>query len=201
MTRFRVMLIVDPRSDGVIDALARVRESLAGAELAVQLRMKGADDAERIAVSSVLASVLPIGALLIVNDSLAVARAIAADGVHLPESNGSVRDARAVLPAGAIVGCSVHDAAGVDRRSEEGADYLVLGPLGDVPGKPALSETAFREAASRTRAPVLALGGIASAEDARRARSLGASGVAIQRGLVGRDAARLVRAALDVFDR
>jgi thiamine-phosphate diphosphorylase len=195
----RVMLVVDPREPGVLAALDRVRAARLDAHIAVQLRMKGASDAERIAASRALSAVLPIDARMIVNESLPVARAIAADGVHLPEASGTVSEARRALPTGAIVGCSCHDAAGVVRRAGEGADYLVLGPLGDVPGKPAMSAEAFRAAATSVHVPVLALGGIASRIDVIRARELGARGVAIQRGLLGADSVALVQAALESF--
>ena len=113
---FRVMLVVDPRTKGLLEALAHLRMFVRGDQVAVQLRMKDASDSDRIAASRLLAPVLPIDARLIVNESLAVARAIAAEGVHLPEAGGPVADARAVLAGGALVGCSVHDAAGVERR-------------------------------------------------------------------------------------
>lgn len=199
MLSIRLMLVVDPRVGGVLEALERLRASVPGEHVAVQLRMKDASDVERIAASRALAEALPIDARVIVNESVSVARVIAADGAHLPESAGSVVDARAALASGAIVGCSCHDRAGVERRASEGADYLVLGPLGDVPGKPRMTEAAFREAARSVRVPVLALGGISSPDDVRHARDLGASGVAIQRGLLGPDARVLVRAALEAF--
>ena len=196
---FSVMLVVDPRKVGVLEALAEVRAALPGERIAVQLRMKGATDSERIVASRALAGVSPIGARLLVNGSVAVARAIAADGVHLPEAGGAVLDARAALREGALVGCSCHDAVGVERRAGEGADYLLLGPLGDVPGKSAMRAADFRDAVRRVGAPVLALGGIATPEDARRARDLGACGVAIERGMLGADGPALVRASLETF--
>ncbi len=195
-----VMLVVDPRARGVLEALDGLRVRLPGERVLVQLRMKEASDAERIAASRELAAVSPIGAALVVNESIATARAIAADGVHLPEASASVADARRALIEGALVGASCHDAAGVERRSGEGADYLVLGPLGDVPGKPSMTAAGFEAAVALARAPVFALGGIVTADEVRRARDLGATGVAIQRGLRGGGALSLLEAALAAFD-
>jgi thiamine monophosphate synthase len=88
------------------------------------------------------------------------------------------------MATGALVGCSCHDAAGVVQRTSEGADYVLLGPLGEVPGKPAFSPDAFRTIASAALVPIVALGGIASRKDADRAMALGASAIAVQRALV-----------------
>lgn len=181
---FDAMLVVDPRTPGVLDALARVSALASGERIAVQLRAKDASDGELLVLARQLAAVQPAMSRLVVNGRVAVARAIAADGVHVPESGASVDDVRAALPAGAIVGCSCHDAPGVVRRAREGADYVVLGPLGDVPGKPAMAHDAFAAIADASSAPIVALGGIASAREADGALALGASAIALQRALL-----------------
>lgn len=187
---FDLLLVVDPRAPGVLDALARLGDRVRGERVAVQLRAKDATEREVLAAARALAEVQPPMSRLLVNGSVAVARAIAADGVHLPESGGAAPAARAMLAPGALVGASCHDARGVERRAREGVDYVVLGPLGDVPGKPALADEAFAAIARASAVPVVALGGIASAADARRARALGASAIAVQRAILDVDAAR-----------
>jgi thiamine-phosphate diphosphorylase len=187
---FALMLVIDPRERGVLEALAQLSERMRGDRLAVQLRAKDATDAALIAMARELAAVQPAMSRLIVNGRAAVARAIAADGVHLPEDAGVIRDARDALAAGALVGASVHDEVGAMRRAAEGADYLVLGPVGDVPGKPAIARASFAAIVARVGIPVLALGGIASEADADAALALGAAGIAVQRALLdprGRD--------------
>ena len=181
---FDVMVIVDPRIDGVLDGLSQLSDRASGERIAIQLRAKDASEAELFALARAVAAVQPAMSRLIVNDRATVARAIAADGVHLPEIGGRVEAARRAMSSGALVGCSCHDAAGVAQRASEGADYVMLGPLGEVPGKPPLSADAFRTIASAARVPIVALGGIASREDADRAMALGASAIAVQRALV-----------------
>ncbi len=181
---FDVMVIVDPRAAGVLEALARLAAATSGERIAVQLRAKDASDAALIDLAREVSAVLPAMSRLLVNGRLSVARAVAADGVHLPEAGEPVALARAALEAGALVGCSCHDAAGAARRFEQGADYVLLGPLGHVPGKPALPAEAFAAAARAAGGPVLALGGIADEAGADRALALGASGVALTRALL-----------------
>lgn len=185
---FDLMVIVDPRQRGVLDGLARLSERVRGDRIAIQLRSKDASDAELLALARAVAAVQPAMSLLMVNGRAAVARAIAAEGVHLPEASESVGEVRRVLAAAALVGCSCHDAAGVARRAAEGADYVLLGPIGGVPGKPSIGVDAFASAARTASVPVVALGGIASEADAERAIASGAAAIAIQRALLDPDA-------------
>jgi thiamine-phosphate diphosphorylase len=182
---FDVMLIADPRASGVLEGLARFRDVPHAERLAVQLRAKDASDAELVALAKRVAEVLPPGAALIVNGRVELARAIAADGVHLPEGSMPASEARERLAEGALVGASCHDETGVARRAAEGCDYVILGPVGAVPGKGAAIDLArFARIARSTTVPIIALGGIASHDDATRVLDAGAAGVALQRGVV-----------------
>ena len=126
------------RSHAAIAALAA-----AGGAGIIQLRDKGlTGDAllrEAIAVREALAG---YDALFVVNDSLAVALASGADGVHLGQSDGSVTAARARAAAAFsdasrrfIIGVSVGSVAEACRAVEEGADYVALGPVFDTTSK------------------------------------------------------------------
>ena len=62
------------------------------------------------------------------------------------------------------------------------ADVLVLGPLEAVEGKnPPLSDASFADCVATAVQPVLALGGIRTSLEVRRALRLGAHGIAVQR--------------------
>ena len=112
-----------------------------------------------------------------------MARSAGAGGVHLPEAAMSVAEARSSLGEG-LVGASCHDRTGVLRRIEEGADFVTLGPIGEVPGKNApLSNEMFLHIAAAANAPVLALGGVRGAAEVERALRHGAHGVAVERGI------------------
>ncbi len=197
MSRFRVCLITDPAYDVV--PITRAALTAAGpSDVAVIVRDKTATARELAALARAL---LPIcrehGAPLLVNDRCDVARAVGADGAHLPERGLSVPDAREVLGARALIGASRH---GPDAG--EAADFVVLGPVGEVPGKgPPMGVDGFAAACATYRAPVYALGGL----DPDRTPALvaaGARGVAVIRAVYAApdpraSLAALIRAVLD----
>lgn len=140
----------------------------------------------------------PRGARVVVHDRVDVARVVEADGVHLGERSIDAASARALLGAGAWIGRSCHDAAGLRAAAAEQVDVATLSPLFPSPGKGApLGEERF--AALRSSVPalaVLALGGI-DPGNAGRALSAGATGLAMIRGWLTGD----LRAFRPVFAR
>ncbi|HEV2867500.1 MAG TPA: thiamine phosphate synthase, partial [Allosphingosinicella sp.] len=64
----------------------------------------------------------------IVNDSVALAKRLGADGVHLGQQDGDPREARAVLGPAAQIGVTCHDSRHVAMEAgEAGADYVAFG--------------------------------------------------------------------------
>jgi thiamine-phosphate diphosphorylase len=114
-----------------------------------------------------------------------VALACRADGVHLPARGLSPRTARELLGPERLVGASCHDPAELARAAAEGADYALLAPVFDVPGKgPALGVEGFRELVRATGLPVYALGGVTDAHVPALLEA-GAFGVAAIRHVLG----------------
>jgi thiamine-phosphate pyrophosphorylase len=116
------------------------------------------------------------GTRLIVNDRLDVALACGADGVHLRADSVAPAEARAVAPAGFIIGRSVHSASEVARLGA-GADYLIAGTIWATPSKPLwphIGVNGLGGIVRVARIPVLAIGGV----DAVRVRELKAAGAA-----------------------
>ena len=126
------------------------------------------------------------GGLVVVNDDLALARACAADGLHLPAQRLAALHERPDLP---WVGASCHDRSELERAAALGLDYALLGPVAPTlshPGAPTLGWAAFAALAAHLPMPVLALGGLAGA-DMAAARDAGAHGIAGIRGMWQRD--------------
>ncbi len=103
--------------------------------------------------------------LLIVNDHVEVAQEAGADGVHLGQDDGSLAEAGAKLPGGAILGRSTHSPAQAFAAVEEGADYIGFGPLFATPtkrGRPGigLHDIAQVEEEVGANLPVFCIGGI-----------------------------------------
>ncbi len=200
---FDLYLITDPDAPGgLVETTRRALEGARPGRLAVQLRAKARSAEARLALGQALRPVTAAaGCPLLVNGDVSTARAIGADGVHLPEGVGSPAEVRAALGAAAVVGMSCHDLSGVRRAASLGASFAVLGPFAPTPGKAApLGAAGFAEIVAEAGLPVLALGGI-DAQNAGAAIGAGAAGVAVVRAVYGAsDPARAVGRLLASLD-
>lgn len=128
-----------------------------------------------------------VGARLLVNDRLDVARAIDADGVHLGRRSVPVPIARAFLGE-ALVTCAAHTVDEAVALGEAGADAVLLSPIFASPNKgPALGVEVLRAARSRLSrdCALFALGGV-DRDRANTCFAAGADGVAAIRADLGR---------------
>jgi thiamine-phosphate pyrophosphorylase len=178
------MLIVDVSDLGA--RRSAIEASLAGGVDAVQLRDRQASGRALLDAAGVLRALTAArDATLLVNDRVDVARAVRADGVHLPAASFPVAIARALLGPGALVGRSTHAPDEAVAAAIEGADYVILGPIFATPSKSALGGPLGIDAiaSSRIGVPLLAIGGI-SVERTPAIRRAGASGIAVVRALL-----------------
>lgn len=176
------MIITDRRAarGEVVDQVARALAGVPAGAALVQVREK---DLEGRALVELVRALLALGARVVVNDRVDVALAAAAHGVHLPENGLAVAEARQLLGPGRLIGASVHDVAGATRRAD--ADYLLVGPIWDAPGKAARGLGILADVIGAAAVPVLAVGGIDGRVRARAARAAGAHGVAAIRAVIG----------------
>ena len=73
----------------------------------------------------------------IVNDSAKLAKRIGADGVHLGQSDGDVREARALLGPASQIGRTCHDSRHLAMEAgEAGVDYVAFGAFYPTTTKP-----------------------------------------------------------------
>ncbi len=151
-----------------------------GSRCAIWLREKDAAPADQIRIGTTLRRLCDEGgSTLVVSDRIDVAEAVGADGVQLSEAGPAVSEIRSRAPRLAV-GRSVHDRLGVAGAQD--ADWLVLAPVQDVPGKEALGWDRWRSLASTSVVPVVALGGLGIA-DLPLARSHGAAAIGVRRAL------------------
>ena len=101
----------------------------AGPVAAFQFRVKGIDQHEATRLAEPLQAICRArDVAFIVNDSIALARRLGADGVHLGQHDGSVREARDVLGREAQVGVTCHASRHLAMEAgEAGADYVAFG--------------------------------------------------------------------------
>lgn len=105
--------------------------SVAGADCvaAFQLRVKDMPEHELARLAEPVQRICSDnGVAFIVNDSVSLAKLLGADGVHLGQQDGDVREARALLGPGAQIGVTCHDSRHLAMEAgEAGADYVAFG--------------------------------------------------------------------------
>lgn len=103
------------------------------------------------------------GVLFIVNDSLEVALAVNADGLHVGQEDMPVGEARKMIPIDMILGCSVSNVKEAAKARNDGADYLGVGAIYVTETKKsakAVGVEAIGKIKKETGLPIVAIGGI-----------------------------------------
>ncbi len=123
----------------------------------------------------------PRGTKILVNDRLDIALAADLDGVHLRAHSVSPQQLRRFTKPSFLIAVSCHSPTEVKVAEEDGADFVVLGPIFPTPSKLAfgapLGVIAIREAVRLVTIPVLALGGV-NQQNQELCREAGAAGIA-----------------------
>jgi thiamine-phosphate pyrophosphorylase len=185
------------------EALALAGKLADGGAGILQLRMKDAHAADVLVVARVLAPwCRGRGLPFIVNDRVDVALAAGADGVHLGQDDLPLAAARALVPAGFVVGVSTHDEAQARAAVDGGADYIGFGPCFTTSTKrnpdPVVGVERLARVCAASRVPVVAIGGI-TLDTVAAVAAAGAAAAAVIRAVNAADdvtaAARAVTAA------
>ena len=154
----------------------------------VQLRLKGADDAEIYMVGKALRQLCDrYEATLILDDVVRMVPVIGADGVHLGKQDMPVDEARKLLGSDKIIGGTANTFEDVKRLAQQGANYIGCGPFRFTTTKknlsPLLGLEGYAAILEQMRQqqidlPLIAIGGI-TVEDVPDLIDLGVSGIAI----------------------
>lgn len=99
-----------------------------------------------------------------------LARAVGADGIHLPEAMLARAPAIRGTHPGFLITAAAHDAGALVAAARAGADAALLSPVfatASHPGAPFLGVVRFAALVRGAKLPVYALGGIAGATAAR----------------------------------
>lgn len=124
----QLYLLSPPAIDaGFADMLAQVLDVAPVA--AFQLRLKGTDEHEIARLGAPLRQICAArDTAFIVNDSIALAKRLGADGVHLGQQDGDPREARRILGHEAQIGVTCHNSRHLAMEAgEKGADYVAFG--------------------------------------------------------------------------
>ena len=148
-----------------------VSAAIQGGARIVQYRDKSGDAERRRDEAAALAELCRLhGRVFIVNDDVALATEVGADGVHLGREDAPLTDTRARFQAAgldAIIGVSCYaDRPRAERAAAEGADYLAFGAMFPSPTKPhapGAPAEVLGWARERLGRPVCGIGGITAA--------------------------------------
>ena len=160
----------------------------AGPAVALHARNRAASGAELTALAQrLIALARPPEAAVFVNARPDIAAALGAQGIQLGRDDLAPREVRRAFPSWqGWIGASVHSMAEAGAAREEGADFLLAGPVyptGSHPGRPALG-LGFLEEVAKQGLPVVAIGGI-TADRCPEIRDTGAWGAAAISALWG----------------
>ena len=162
-----------------------------GLAAAFQLRVKDVDEHELARLAEPLQPICAdAGVAFIVNDSMQLAKRLGADGVHLGQSDGDIREARALLGPSAQIGKTCHDSRHLAMEAgEAGADYVAFGAFYPTTTKPSNyrpDPSILSWWSTLFEIPCVAIGGITPA-NAKPLVTAGADFLAVCQAVWGKD--------------
>jgi thiamine-phosphate pyrophosphorylase len=154
-----------PRIHVITDDIDVVRGVAGLSGVAVQIRVKSTEAAAYTLAAAAVEICRPLGTTVLVNDSLGVALAARADGVHLGADDLPIAAARRVAGPDLIIGATCRTPETARAAVADGATYLGVGPAFPTSTKdglpPPLGPAAIAAVADAVPGtPVLAIGGI-----------------------------------------
>jgi len=178
-----------------------VAEGIAGGASVIQLREKWMSPRELYPVALRIRQLTrEAGVVFVVNDSVELALAVGADGVHLGQDDMPLPLARKVAAGRLVIGVSTHTLDEARAASEEGADYVGFGPVYRTGTKDAgepRGPDKLRLVREEVGGAIVAIGGI-DATNALEALEAGADAVAVISAVTGADDMR--RAAAEISE-
>lgn len=147
------------------DLLTRVAAALRGGARLLQYRDKQRPAAQQKEIAEALKTLCaPFDCHFIINDNLALAQAVDADGVHLGGSDGDLAAARRALGPDKILGASCYaDLRLAVAAAKAGADYVAFGAVFPSLTKPEAEQAPldlFQRCHDVLAVPTCAIGGI-----------------------------------------
>lgn len=164
----------------------QVEEALRGGATMVQIREKELDEADfEDEAREIQKLCRKYQVPLIINDNVALAKRVDADGVHIGQSDMEMKNARELLGEDKIIGVTAKTIEQAKAAEAAGADYLgsgaVFGSSTKLDAKP-MEHALFQEICESVAIPVVAIGGI-TADNVMQLKGRGMVGVAVVSGI------------------
>lgn len=200
----RGLYAITPDGLGEADLMARVEAALKGGTGILQYRDKTSPISRQADVARKLRALCrTFGALLIINDDVALALSVDADGVHLGSDDGDLAAARRLLGPDKLLGASCYADFDRARTAAAAADYVAFGAVFASPTKPHAVRadlSLFGRCRRELRLPACAIGGI-TLDNAAPVVAAGADMLAIISDLFeARDIEARARAYMPLFE-
>lgn len=177
-----------PNTDSL---LLQVEQALRGGAQIIQYRDKSTDQKKRLQQALALVDLShQYHRPVLINDDIELAKICDADGVHLGQSDGNIREARTYLGGNAIIGNTCHNSLELAHTAcQQSADYVAFGAIFPSCTKPNAIHAPIdliREAKTALPIPVVAIGGI-NMDNADQVISAGADMIAVIHNLFAND--------------
>ena len=191
---------------GTESLYSQVKKAIDGGVTFVQLREK------ELAQEAFYKEALEIQALcreknipFVINDNVALAKKIDADGVHVGQEDMEAGDVRSLLGPDKIIGVSAHSVEEALLAEKRGADYLGVGAAFSTNSKKdvsCISHETIRDICQAVQIPVIAIGGI-NETNIEELKGTGICGVAVISAIFAKKditgAARTLRNQVDTL--
>lgn len=191
---------------GTESLYSQVKKAIDGGVTFVQLREK------ELAQEAFYKEALEIQALcreknipFVINDNVALAKEIDADGVHVGQEDMEAGDVRSLLGPDKIIGVSAHSVEEALLAEKRGADYLGVGAAFSTNSKKdvsCISHETIRDICQAVQIPVIAIGGI-NEINVEELKATGICGVAVISAIFAKKditgAARTLRERVDTL--
>jgi len=177
------LYLVTPDCDDTELLCTKVTQALQGGVSLVQYRHKTASEVLRLEQATALLAICRAANVpLLVNDHVALAAELDADGVHVGQYDSAIAEARALLGEQKIIGASCYNRFELAEQAQAaGADYVAFGacyPSPTKPNAPRATLDLFTRAQQSLSVPVVGIGGI-TLENASPLISAGADALAV----------------------
>ncbi|MBI3033013.1 thiamine phosphate synthase [Candidatus Woesearchaeota archaeon] len=169
------------------DVIQSVKIALKAGVKIIQYREKERDYPQLIETAQEIRKLTKqANALFIVNDYLDLAVKVDADGVHLGQEDGTIKQARIQFPD-MIIGRSTHNLKQAIEAEHQGADYIGIGPIYATVThqnpEPVVGIPLLKQIRANVKIPIVAIGGITK-ERVSEILSTGTTSMAILQGIL-----------------
>ena len=180
---FDLYLVTDRSQTQGRDLLWVLERALDGGLKAIQLREKDLRGKELFLVAEAARKLTErYHARLLINDRIDVALAVDANGVQLGKASIPIETARKLLGPQKMMGASTHSLEEAQEAQQNGADFVLFGPVYFTPSKASYGApqglAALKKIVEKISLPVYAIGGI-NRDNIDEVKGSGSRGVAL----------------------